>query len=84
MASRPWYSGVTGGIVDQASSVSNATTPSMSLVANAVRTGSRRTRPSPILAVKAFGEYQAGIMDRCDEPGPEAFTEIGSYRFLAG
>ena len=24
--------------------------------------------PSPILAVKAFGEFQAGIMDRCDQP----------------
>ena len=24
--------------------------------------------PSPILAVKAFGEFQAGITDRCDQP----------------
>ncbi len=24
--------------------------------------------PSPILAIKAFGEFQAGIMDRCDQP----------------
>ncbi len=31
MASGPWYSSVTGGIVNQASSVSSATTPSMSL-----------------------------------------------------
>ena len=39
--------------------------------------------PSPILAVKAFGEFQAGILDRCDEPPTQqAFTEIGSYRFL--
>jgi hypothetical protein len=39
--------------------------------------------PSPILAVKAFGEFQAGILDRCDEPpAQQAFTEIGSYRFL--
>jgi hypothetical protein len=41
--------------------------------------------PSPILAVKAFGEFQAGIMDRCDQPPvQQAFTEIGSYRFLTG
>ena len=41
--------------------------------------------PSPILAVKAFGEFQAGIMDRCDQPpAQQAFTEIGSYRFLTG
>ena len=41
--------------------------------------------PSPILAVKAFGEFQAGIADRCDEPPvAQAFTEVGSYRFLAG
>ncbi len=41
--------------------------------------------PSPILAVKAFGEFQAEIMDRCDEPpAHQAFAEIGSYRFLTG
>ena len=41
--------------------------------------------PSPILAVKAFGEFQADIMDRCDQPPvQQAFTEIGSYRFLTG
>jgi hypothetical protein len=41
--------------------------------------------PSPILAVKAFGEFQAGIRDRCDEPPvQQAFTEVGSYRFLTG
>jgi len=42
-----------------------------------------RQEPNPLLAVKAFGEFQAGIMDRCDEPpAQQAFTEIGSYRFL--
>ena len=41
--------------------------------------------PSPIVAVKAFGEFQAGIMDRCDEPpAQQAYTEIGTYRFLTG
>ena len=41
--------------------------------------------PSPILAVKAFGEFQAGIRDRCDEaPAARSFTEVGSYRFFAG
>ena len=41
--------------------------------------------PSPILAVKAFGEFQAGIRDRCAEPPVvQAFTEVGSYRFFAG
>ena len=36
MASRPWNSSVIGGIVNQASSVSSVTTPSMSFPANAV------------------------------------------------
>ena len=41
--------------------------------------------PSPILEIKAFGEFQAGIRDRCDEPPvAQAFTEVGSYRFLTG
>jgi len=41
--------------------------------------------PSPILAVKAFGEFQAGIRDRCAEPPiAQAFTEVGSYRFFGG
>ena len=41
--------------------------------------------PSPILAVKAFGEFQAGIRDRCDEgPVAQSFTEVGSYRFFSG
>jgi len=41
--------------------------------------------PSPILEVKAFGEFQAGIGDRCDEPPvAQAFTEVGSYRFFTG
>ena len=41
--------------------------------------------PNPLLAVKAFGEFQAGIRDRCDEPPvAQAFTEVGSYRFLTG
>ena len=39
--------------------------------------------PSPILAVKAFGEFQAGVRDRCDQPPvQQAFTEVGSYRFF--
>jgi hypothetical protein len=41
--------------------------------------------PNPLLAVKAFGEFQAGIRDRCAEPPlQQEFTEVGSYRFLAG
>ena len=41
--------------------------------------------PSPILEVRAFGEFQAGIRDRCDEPPvAQAFTEVGSYRFFTG
>jgi hypothetical protein len=41
--------------------------------------------PSPIVTVKAFGEFQAGIRDRCEEPPvAQAFTEVGSYRFFAG
>ena len=41
--------------------------------------------PSPILTVRAFGEFQAGIRDRCDEPPvQQAFTEVGSYRVFTG
>ena len=41
--------------------------------------------PSPILAVKALGEFKADIMNRCDQPpAQQSFTEIGSYRFLGG
>lgn len=41
--------------------------------------------PSPLVTVKAFGEFQAGIGDRCDEPPvAQAFTEVGSYRFFTG
>jgi hypothetical protein len=40
--------------------------------------------PSPLLAVKAFGEFQAGIADRVDQaPVVEKLTEVGSYRFFA-
>jgi hypothetical protein len=39
----------------------------------------------PILTVKAFGEFQAGVRDRCDEPPvQQAFTDVGSYRFFTG
>jgi hypothetical protein len=41
--------------------------------------------PNPLLAVRAFGEFQAGIADRCNQqPIAEDVTEVGSYRFLAG
>ena len=41
--------------------------------------------PSPILTVKAFGEFQAGIRGRCDQPPvQQVFTEVGSYRFFTG
>ena len=40
--------------------------------------------PNPLCAVKAFGEFQAGIADRVDEgPFTEDLTEVGSYRFFA-
>ena len=43
-----------------------------------------RQEPSPLLAVKAFGEFQAGIADRVDRPPvQEELTEVGSYRFFA-
>jgi|ERR1700722_2794430 hypothetical protein len=39
--------------------------------------------PSPLLAVRAFGEFQAGIADRCEElPAREQLTTIGSYRLF--
>jgi hypothetical protein len=38
--------------------------------------------PSPLLAVKAFGEFQAGAEKRWEAaPVREHLTEIGSYRF---
>ncbi len=43
-----------------------------------------RADPNPLLAVRAFGEFQAGIADRVDQgPVTENLTEIGSYRFFA-
>jgi hypothetical protein len=40
--------------------------------------------PNPLLTMKAFGEFQAGIADRVDQPpAQEDLTEIGSYRFFA-
>src|ERR1700739_501051 len=46
---------------------------------HAVRAGQE---PTPLFAVKAFGEFQAGIADRVDQPPfQEELTEVGSYRF---
>jgi len=43
-----------------------------------------RQEPSPLLAVKAFAEFQAGIADRVDQgPVQEELAEVGSYRFFA-
>jgi hypothetical protein len=43
-----------------------------------------RQDPSPLLAVRAFAEFQAGIPDRIDQaPTQENLTEVGSYRFFA-
>jgi hypothetical protein len=43
-----------------------------------------RADPSPLLAVQAFGEFQAGIAGRVDQaPVTEDLTEVGSYRFFA-
>jgi len=40
--------------------------------------------PSPLLAVRAFGVFQAGIADRCDQlPVREQLSTIGSYRMFA-
>jgi hypothetical protein len=37
------------------------------------------------MAVKAFGEFQAGIRDRCDQPPVQhALTEVGSYHLFTG
>ena len=39
--------------------------------------------PGPLLAVRAFGEFQAGIADRCEQlPVREQLTAIGSYRMF--
>jgi hypothetical protein len=43
-----------------------------------------RQEPSPLLAVSAFAEFQAGITDRVDQgPVQENLTEVGSYRVFA-
>ena len=42
-----------------------------------------RQDPNPLLAVQAFGEFQAGIADRVDHPPViEDLTQIASYRFF--
>jgi hypothetical protein len=39
--------------------------------------------PSPLVTVKAFGEFQAGIADRCEQlPVREQLAAIGSYRMF--
>jgi hypothetical protein len=39
--------------------------------------------PSPIPTLKAFGEFQAGIRERCLEPPmPRSATVVGNYRML--
>jgi hypothetical protein len=39
---------------------------------------------NPLAEIEAFGEFQKGIADRCDEPPVVAqLTEIGSFRFAA-
>jgi hypothetical protein len=39
--------------------------------------------PNPLLAIRAFGDFQAGIADRWEDPPvQEPLTEIGSYRFF--
>ena len=46
-----------------------------------------RTRPGGFryTTLRAFGEFQAGIRERCDEPPvAQAYTEVGSYRFFTG
>jgi len=44
-----------------------------------------RQEPSPLLAVKAFGEFQAGLAGRVDQPPvTDELTEVGSYRFFVG
>ena len=41
--------------------------------------------PARILAVKAFGEFQAGIAGPLRRaPGRAGLTEVGSYRFFTG
>lgn len=39
--------------------------------------------PSPLVTVKAFGKFQAGIADRCEQlPVREQLAAIGSYRMF--
>ena len=59
--------------------------PSSSSLLTFVHITKSERDPSPILEVRAFGEFQAGIRERCDEPPvAQAFAEVGSYRFLGG
>jgi hypothetical protein len=37
--------------------------------------------PGPLVTVKAFAEFQAGLAGRCrQQPHAEGFTRVGSYR----
>ena len=43
-----------------------------------------RQEPSPLLSIRAFGEFQADIGARVDQaPVAEDLSEVGSYRFFA-
>lgn len=38
---------------------------------------------NPLIGLGAFGRFQAGIADRCDEPPASvALTEVGSFHFF--
>ena len=43
-----------------------------------------RREPSPLLAVKASSEFQAGVANRVGQgPVREELAQVGSYRFFA-
>jgi hypothetical protein len=43
---------------------------------------STRQSPSPLVEVRAFQDFQAGVAERCaEQPVRDALTVIGSYRF---
>jgi hypothetical protein len=47
--------------------------------------GASPSQSASIVAVKAFGELQAGIRNRCDQPPvQQAPTEVGSYHLFTG
>jgi hypothetical protein len=72
MATGPWYSSVTGGMVNQASSISSATTPSASPPAKAAAEAGRHVPLPRGAEAAARGPGPALARNAPRSPGPAA------------